>query len=342
MPFQADTTPSSGFKADSNIQGPQDESDLQRQYEHNSVLQKVVGGIGSGGVGEITAPLGQLASAGIGKLASFFKPAAQRSGILSLVKNEAQLGPKVADEVNQAREQFTKSQISPRMSEQYARADEQSIPFNPDEFKGIHPSIDTAVDNLTSTGAKEIPMTDALKLRAQLNDKSLFKDLGPYSEQVAAKQSSALNAGNKLRDTISSVDPNMGAISDELKDAYSLRNAVTNSAGKRPISAVTAGLGTDKGSLLSQFDEQAGTDLRGLGNNIDLAKERLGGASSSLPMSKLGVIKQIRGVIPRGYDALAEMVQPGLQKASSALATPTGQLGSLGALQYMLQRKEQK
>lgn len=318
--------------------------DLAKQM--NPVQRKVVGGITSGGVGELMAPMGQalsnVASKGVGSLSDFMKPAVDRANAVDLVKDEANLGPAVSDKISQATEQFNKSQISPRMQEQYSRADQQTIPFNASEYKGIHPKIDEMVDRVSSGGVKEIPMKDALELRASLNDKSLFKDMGPYSEEIAARSQKALGVGNQLRSSINQIDPNIDAISGELQDAYKLRNAVTQSAGKRPISTVTAPIGSDKGSLLSQFDQSAGTDLRGLGQDVDTARERLGGAVSSMPLSKAGVIKRSLGVIPRMADATAQSIQPAVRKLSDLLATPTAGAATGVGLQSLIQGRDKE
>lgn len=349
MPFTPDkpesnanqTTP--GFISDnenpSNTKIPTYDEIIGKPGPAGDMLRKTVTGIQSGGVGEFAAPLGGLVSSAGSKLAGLFKPASARSAVLSQVKNEAGLGDYVANQISEASEKFNKKQISPRMLEQYARADQQSIPFNPNDYKGIHPDIDAQMAQIEASGAKELPMKEALGLRAKLNDRTLFKDLGPYSDQVAAKQSAALDAGNKLRDQLSSVDPNIGMLSDELKDAYSMRKAALGSAGKRPITATTASLGTDKAATLAKFDEAAGTDLRGLGKNIRTASDRLGGYSGGVPTSVPAIAKQAMGVAPRAYDALAEFLNPATQAAGNALQSPIADRVGQLTLQGLLQRK---
>lgn len=240
---------------------------------------------------------------------SLVKPGAERAAVMDLVKNEEKLGPAVSQKIGEATEQFNKTQIAPRMLEQQARASEQAVPFNPGEFTGIHPKIDQMVEQLGSGGVKEIPMKDALALRAALNDKSLFRDLGPYSPDIAAKSQKAVEAGNKLRAVLGETDPNIAALSGELQDAYKLRNAVTSSAAKRPIGTVEARTGSDKASLLSQFDTAAGTDLRGLGKNISTANERLGATPGfAVPTSTNAALQKLLGIAPRAKDAASQAI----------------------------------
>lgn len=306
-------------------------------------LAKITNGIASGGVGEVAAPLGGLLSSAGKGISNFFKPAVARSAAMGLVKNEAALGPSVATKIGEATDQFNKTQIAPRMAEQYTRAGEQAVPFNPDAFKGIHPSIDEMVNNISQGGVKEIPMKDALDLRAALNNKSMFKDMGPYSEEIAARSQKAVDAGNSIRQSINTVDPNIGAISGELQDAYSLRKAVTKGAAKRPISTVEAPVGSDKASLLSQFDNAAGTDLRQYGQNITKAKSQLGQSQGAWsPGSVAAIANRVAGVAPRAYDSLATMLQPAAETVGNAAQSPVASRSAQIALQALIQGKNRQ
>ncbi len=308
-------------------------------------VDQITNGIASGGIGEIAAPLAGIpkliGSAGK-SLAGFFKPAVARTAAMDLVKNEAALGPAAAQKMGEAESQFNRKVISPKMTEQYARADAQSVPFNPADYSGIHPKIDEMVERMSQGGVKEIPMKDALDLRAAVNNKSMFKDLGPYSDEIAARSQKALGAGDTLRNAINTTDPEIGKISSDLKDDYSLRKAVTKGSDKRPISAVEAPIGSDKASLLSQFDERAGTNLRQYGQDISKAKSRLGqSAGAWSPGSYAAITNKAVGYAPRAYDSLASMMQPAAQAAGNALQSPVGkQLGQF-SLQSLLQRKNE-
>ncbi len=318
---------------------PTVESIMAKDRARGGSLDKITTGIASGGVGEIAAPLGGLFSKAGQSLSNFFKPAAARTAAIDLVKNESALGPAVSDKIAEATEKFNQSQITPRINSQYAKATEQYVPFNAADYAGIHPEIDSRVGELAKLYGKEIPMSDALKLRAELNSNTLFKNAGAYGDTIAAR-SKALDAGNALRENISAVDPSIGQLSNELKDAYSLRKAAVGSAGKRPISTVEAPIGSDKASLLSQFDKAAGTDLRQFGQNISTAKARLGQSQGAWsPHSVSAVVNKAAGYIPRAYDSLGGMIQPAAEAVGNAMQSEPAQRAAQITLQSLLQGK---
>ena len=355
MPFIPDK-PTPGFIADTpktpgdNGHSSGESSPLQRKVPNYDEimasrpdLQKIVTGIQSGGVGEIAAPLGGLAASagkwGLNKLSSFLAPAAEKSAILSAVKSESGLGPMVASKLKDAASKFNEAQIAPKMASQNAKAVEQFVPFEPDKLSGIHPDIDANVSRLSQYYDKEIPMSEAIKLRGQLNSSTLFKSSPMYDPTVMAAKSKALDAGNSIRTSIAQADPSVTDLSDKLVQDYKLRDSVISQSSKKsPIAAVKAGIGTDKASNISRFDDAAGTDLRGLGQNINLAQQRLGG-SSSLPKTATDVGYRALSTIPRAYDASAQGGKAVSDMASQALSTPTGQTASQLALQALLQSR---
>lgn len=323
---------------------------IEQIEARNPLLSKIESGIASGGAGEIAAPLGGLVQSGLKGLSKFLAPAAERSAVLSQVKNEAGLGPYIADKMRQAGQAFDDSQIAPKMADQYKAAAGKFVDVDPATLHDIHPDINKILNTYKAdpvTGKISMPMEDALDLRSSLNSQTKFKQGGTYStaDAVRTARSKASDAGNAIRSSISEVDPGISESSDALRQNYNLKNSVMRGADTNPISSVRAPEYTDKASKLSQFDDAAGSDLRGLGRNIDTAKDRLQ-AFTMKGLKKLftiGAPKEAFDLattpIARAYDASAELASPALNKASnSTVATTAAQL----ALQNLLQGRNKQ
>lgn len=146
---------------------------------------------------------------------------------------------------------------------------------------------------------QEIPMREALKLREMLNREARFLEQGPNIDSaIRARGESARQAGDQLRYALGEADPSILQLSDELLDAYNLRDATLRGTAKNP-GGVFAASNISKGGRLSQFDEAAGTDLRGMGEALDdaqiaMSKSRsskfIGPASNPTP---IGLMKYI-------------------------------------------------
>lgn len=352
MPFTPDqpNKPSLGFVPDQSgvpDHVPSYDEIMNQPGDAGDLRRKMAKGIQSGGVGEMAAPIGGLAQLGLKKLSNFLKPAAERSAVLSQVKNEAGLGPYVANKIQQAGEAFNESQIEPKMAQQYKNAAGKFIEADPELLKGIHPEIDQTVSKypVNQAGKIQMPMEDALDLRAELNSKTRFKQGGVYdtADQVRNAQSKAADAGSSLRKAMADVDPEIGQSSDQLRQSYNLKNAAIGSASKRPISSVLAPQASDKASTLAQFDQAAGSDLKGLGSNIQTAKNRLQAYTPEglKKLFSIGAPKEAfdLATVPvlRGYDAAAQVASPLLEKAAQS---PGATTATTSALQYLLQNKK--
>ena len=331
----------------------QEAKDRFEYAQQDPTMKKITTGITSGGVGQVIAPFGkamsELAGKGASKLSDFLAPAAERSEVLSQVKNEAGLGPYVSNKIQEAGQNFDESQIAPKMAQQYKNASGKFVDLNPKDYTGIHPEIDQAMSKypVNESGKISIPMEDALDLRAELNSKTRFKQGGVYqtADQVRSAQSAAADAGNNLRQSLSEVDPEIGQSSDELRQAYNLKKGAIGKGANSPISTVIAPQASDKASTLAQFDQSAGSNLRGLGNNIQTAKSRLQ-VYTPTGLKKLltiGAPKEAFELatepIARAYDAGAQVAKPAIDAAGRAIQTPIGQAATTGALQTLFQRK---
>lgn len=264
-----------------------------------------------------------IGSAALGDVSKFIGPAVQRNKILGMVKNKMEdLGPYISGKINEAKEAFTSSNIAPKMARQAELAEGQSIKINPDNYMGHDPDVDAILQKHLKTTRQsspygeypmeaDVPLSDALEIRAKLNKASNFRPGAVYSDEAIARSKAARGAGDTLREQINStpeVGQEIAKLSDDLQSHYNLRNDVTASAKKTPIQSII-GSSPDKISKLAQFDQQAGTQLGRLGQDVDTSIGRIGSSRSANIIRKTDIPSAIaRETIGRGgraYDASA-------------------------------------
>ncbi|CAM6003518.1 unnamed protein product [Sphagnum balticum] len=294
--------------------------------------------VASGGIGQSAAPLGQA----IKGLGNFLTSAAERSKILGMVKNPAELGPYVSGKLKDAESAFDENIIGPKMDArtnilQQATDTGNAPTIDPSKFMGISPELDSVVSQLPKGGPVQISPDEYNAISSAANKAAQYKPGLVYDLASDAKVKAGQNAGDLLRDAGYGVDPEVGELGNQLHNAYSLKDAVLKGSGNNPISSVT-GQSLDKLSKLGQFDAQAGTDLTGLGQNIKTAQTRLGLSPDLTGVTGVGALaKQAMGLAPRAYDATAAAIKPPIDKLSQFLTTsPIGQKLGAATLQKLL------
>lgn len=284
-------------------------------------------------------------------MSKFLGPAAQRSQVLSKVKNIEELDPYVLEKVHNAQQGFIDKNIEPLMSQQKSLAQGQSLRVNPQQFMGHSAEADSMLKGIQGKAGAEsmygtpseidLPMSDALKMRRLLNEESKFRDNRIYDSTVTARKEGARAAGDQLRASISAhpeVGEEIANSSDQLKTKYDLMNEVLKQAGRDPVSTVT-GNSLGKSSKLAQFDRAAGSNLSGLGKDIDTAVDRLGASRAG---NIIGDKKQFMSAIARNtlgrsgrvYDATAEALAPFMGNTAQKTVPP-----ALKNLYYILGSK---
>ncbi len=88
-------------------------------------------------------------------LMDFLRPAAQRSEVLSKVKQASQLTPYLESKVAEAKHALNQTQIAPRMNIQSVLADEKMVPLDTSKISGIHPEVDTMIQTAKDAAAKQ-------------------------------------------------------------------------------------------------------------------------------------------------------------------------------------------
>lgn len=263
-------------------------------------------------------------------LANFLKPAAKRAEVSQKVKNVGELEPYVQGKINEASEMFNKKQIGPRMLEQESRMAGKTVKVDPKSMQGLDPDIDSVINSypIGVDGLAEIPAQEALKLRAQINKVAGWKSSPGDPMKARALDEQAAMAHKNLAEQFSSADPAMEALSKELQQAYNIQKQAVGSAGRNPINSVVANDGVSglaKKGRLANFDEQAGSELAELGQNIKTANDR----SRPMGMSDIfsihgpkAVANKLSAPALNAYDdfALRQLLVPQVTGASKARA----------------------
>lgn len=180
-------------------------------------------------------------------------------------------------------------------------------------------------------GESLVPFDEAMELRKLANAESRFSKQQMFSDPTAvARNEKAMDAGNSVRRSLSDSDSAMAGLSDELEDAYALRDTTLSSAGDKPIAAIT-GTSADKTSRLAQFDKAAGSNLRELGQDVDTALNRSGNSraremfnGAQRPWS--WAYRQTFDRVPRAADAAAQKIYPLLNQPYSPEKAKASQL----------------
>lgn len=306
--------------------------------QSQEMLNNMMGGMAGNAVGAAVAP-------GLGKLlkpvGNMISSAAQRSGVLDKVKKIGELEPYVQGKINEAKEMFGKKQIGPRMLEQESRVGQNTVKIDPKSIQGLSPELDEISKSLAPNeqGLAEIPATEGLKIRQHLNKVAGWKSSPMDAGKAQAIDQQAAGVHQNLAQQFSNIDPAMEQLSQEMQGAYNTQKQAIGSAGKNPIGSVLtsdSAPGLAKKGRLSRFDEQAGSNLGQLGENISTANERLKPVELSdlFSLKAPKVIAQKAGQLGgRGFDAAAQVAQPSVDALTRLLqAHPEGIGQALGTI----------
>lgn len=256
-------------------------------------------------------------------LREFLRPAAERARIAEIAKDPIALQEEVKGAIGQAQKTFGGREIAPRMQIQKQLADEQLVRVNPYELAGYHPEVDKALNEALQQHQKFsgeaspdtilVPANDAIVWRSKLNQN--YENPG------------AREAGDKLRNLISGVDPAMEDLSKGMEEAYALKNQIEKSAKLSPQYTIKPGAGPeakagDKLANLEQFSRGSGVDLPQLGRSIEANEMRTGpiftkGADLLTPI-KRATYKTLGKLGGTAYDKAAKAIMPSLEAGAEA------------------------
>ncbi len=272
-----------------------------------------------------------LAGRGLGKAASIISNAARRSGILDQVKAPAGLARNVKDQITSALGKYSENSVASEADKLKEFLTDKTVKVTPRELEGasdpvlnryakmlsksnLNKAVDgQKIENIWSEPV-EIKATTANNAKKRAADAANYSRSKPFSEGSSASAEKAEELANMLRQKISNLGPEVESTNNSLQDMIQTRNKMRDMSDTDPIGAIQGRLGGTKSSLTADIDKGAGSNLRQLGGDIELAQTRLG--QKGIPESMSALAHRVAGVVPRAGGALAQKIEP---HASSVL-----------------------
>jgi len=237
--------------------------------------------------------LGGLFGAGT-KVAADTVGAGARAYLAKRAMNRPGFSRGVQDEIKKAADQLNDNYIAPRANAVNEVLQEVEVPFRPDILRGTHGGPDArglkilrkqlekraggAEDNfeVTMRGDKANRLRQVLDQRAGYSQRNA---LGVPT--IAAKGEKQAAAAGILRNKIKDAAPSVREPFEEMNQALGLRGEILDKA-QNPQALLTGQYFGDMGSKLVDFDNMAGSNLRGMG--LDIARGRwLNGRPTMFP-----------------------------------------------------------
>lgn len=299
---------------------PSDYQPTPQDIEDKRIRNSMMEGIMGNAAGEAAAPFVKWAAS---PLTKFLGNAAERSGVLSKVKAGVGLARYAKDEISGALDNYNKKAIAPESDKLKSFLTGKQVSVKPESIEGVNPLLNRYSRYLkNSSGLDEMGLRSeetpasatAMNRVKQIASKEAdYAKSKPFSEGSEAKAEQAGSVANYARGKVSELGPEVDEANRQLQDMIQTRNRIKEMSDSSPIEALSGTPGTTKSSLLADIDKGAGSNLGQLGENINLARTRLGErgmptSMSSLASQALGVAPRIGGAAAQGLDKLAEFL----------------------------------
>lgn len=214
---------------------------------------------------------------------------------LNLVSNESSLAKKVGSEVDTVIKNLDPKIIAPAIKKAEQAVGDIRIPIDTTQLRRVDsPKVQKIVE-AAKQAAKErgdtpsLPGKQALFLRRKLDRMANIPQSAVHARSVGGTQP-IRGAADTLRNEIRKASPKAAEELRAAEEGIKLKQFLRGLSGKRPLEAIKAPLGSTKGSDLSRIDELVGSELRPLGEDIQLASQLQSGPKS---LSKGEIINSI-------------------------------------------------
>lgn len=158
----------------------------------------------------------------------------------------------------------------------------KSLKIDTTRIRGIHPEIDSILSehasNLSPYGdipsELEIPAQDANKIRSLLDQEMTYKKLGPFAQtaETAQRDAAIKPLADQLRGQIHELSPEISDTLEQWSDNLNAARNLDKRAETAPMTVLSSP-SFDRRALLQKVDQEAGTNLEGLGRQITNAKD---------------------------------------------------------------------
>lgn len=224
------------------------------------------------------ALLGGLTGGALSSVGAAAAPLARKHRMIDQVKHPASLAKHVKGEIDTALSGVGQNYIKPRANELKELLQNKSVELNPDRIKGVSPGIDrlaSMLDKRTNAeGRAQMSAPRAQRLKRALDAHADYAASKPHSDVSHATSETAAAGANIVRRNLEKLHPKVETLNSEMRQAMNLRDALKKQSQSTPIAAVR-GTNLDKEGLLDAIDDMGGSNLSGLGSDIDAAKNLL-------------------------------------------------------------------
>ena len=233
--------------------------------------------------GAITGGLTGL-GAGIGgeALGSALQAVSRPIKTAKMAMNPADMNKMAGDAIEDATKRLKSSEAT-NLAEQLKG---KQVSLDTTRIRGIDPEIDSILASKANPYG-EIPSeaafdaTEANKIRQILDSNVSYKKLGPHarSAEVAASDEGLKSNADRIRGQLHDISPGVSETYDQWAENLSAARSLDKGSQTNPVNVLTS---PSKQGLNQSVDRAVGTDLRGLGSQLEAAKEM----SSGNPLKK--------------------------------------------------------
>lgn len=177
----------------------------------------------------------------------------------------------------------------------------KTVKVDTTQLKGIDPKIDAILAPAANQYGQipseaEIPAVDANNIRRIIDGKVSYKVLGPYAQnaQEAAADAALSAKADVLRGQIHGISPELNDTFEQWSDAMGQAQNLGKRAETAPVNVLTSP-SIDRRALLQKVDDAVGTNLVGLGSQMNDAKNLSNAVHQIQPMKALGAVALTSG-----------------------------------------------
>lgn len=248
------------------------------------------------------------ALAGVGAGASVL---ARKHRMIDQVKNSAGLSKHVKGEVDKALSGVNQNYIKPRADQLQELLQGKQVEINPERIKGVSPGLDKLAAMLgkrtDDAGRATMKAPRAQRLKRALDARANYAQSKPFDVAAVAKGEDASRAAGIVRRKLEGVDPRVGPLNDEMREAINLRSALQRQSASAPIASIHGQIGTDKGSIIDVIDKMGGSNLERLATDITSARKAIIDPTNFV--KPLQIANETRKVIGRGLGRASRGVE---------------------------------
>jgi hypothetical protein len=221
------------------------------------------------------APVGVLSQAGGEALSGVGRAITRPFQTAKLALNPVKAQDTASEAIESATEKLRSSQAE-KLGQQLSG---KQLGVDTTQLKGISPEIDNILSKYQSPYGDlqsriNLDAQDANTIRSLIDQQTSFKKLGPFARSAEAAASDiSLNAkANELRKGLHGLGSDVSQTYDDWAAMLNQAKSLEASGNRSPISTLATS-SPDKSALLQRVDQEIGSNLSGLGNQLKASQD---------------------------------------------------------------------